>query len=358
VGGLSGGFFGEAFGSYGGVTGFGGVDGNPCPSGGDQPVPPASVLKPFENASGPTFSPAVEATVSNWNFEAERLPGQITFRGAYVVAGLKLGVVFRLFFTKLTLAGSDDIVDGHETPSAISLGGINRVAIGVVGGSGTGVDGNIRTRVDIPINLEVLTRQLFVEGIPLVVAAKPKFIIETAFSAKNSVIETCGDYNLNLEPLGPAEAPVVKFFQATKSLLPINGVSIGVNGMVLAFEVKFQAGFGVKVAYAGPFATFDVAVGVTRGSDIGIVTCQSADLVVSMKAGVGLSIDGNTLKFITPYLPRWPLAASPNLSAVLPLANLAKKLGYANSFDLDTALYATTLYKAHKAIPNIALCTS
>jgi hypothetical protein len=200
---------------------------------------------------------------------------------------------------------------------------------------------------------------LFIEGIPFVVAAKPKVIIETAFSANYSTLWTCGDYKLNLNQL-KTDGPVASFFKATKSLLPIGGVSIGVNAVVVAAELKFHLGMGLKTAYAGPFVTFGAAVGATRGSDIGIVNCQSADLVVTGKAGVGLSIDSNIGKFLNSSLasflgsPRAKYAAGYGK-----LLGLSQKLGKNNALDFDTALYAKNLYgPVHKTITaNVPLCT-
>jgi hypothetical protein len=359
-GGLSGGFFGEAFGSYPGATGF--AQDSQCGTGSGSNTPkPKSVVTPFVNTNGPTFSPAVSVKAGNWDFELERLPGQLTFRGAYVVAGIKIGVVFRIF-GNLSLSGTDTIKNGKETASGIHLDGVNRMTVGFLGGAGSSSD-NLRARIDIPLNLEILTRQLYVEGIPMVVSAKPKIIVETAFSASNSTLWTCGDYNMQLGAAGAAGAPVAKSFHANRSLLPINGLSIGVNGIVIALETRFQAGIGLKAAYAGPFATLDIAVGATRGSDIGIVNCQGADLVISGKAGVGLSLDLGFASSIMGDSGKQFLSG--NVKRALGLQRIANSLrgiqqklgtGKGDSIDLDHALYAGTIYKAHKVIPNSPIC--
>jgi hypothetical protein len=355
AGGFSGGLFGEAGGSFAGSTGFGGFDAKTCGgAGGAPPAPPTvDAVSPFANTPGPTLSPSYEVKTDNWTFEAERQPGQLTFRGAYNVGPLQLGAVFRLFFTNLSFSGTDTIADGVERPSGIHLDGIDRISVGFAGGSGGTAEDNIRARIDIPINLEVLTRQLSIYGIPMVLAFKPKFIIETAFSARNSTLWTCGDYNLNLEPLGPAESPVVKFFKVTKSLLPINGISIGVNGVALAFDLKAMFGPGLKLAYAGPFYDITVAAGITRGSDIGLVTCQGADFVISQKAGVGFSVGGESLGWLTSILDK----AIPGKNALVAIAN--KLAPGKQSIEFGQTLYAGNLYgPKHQVIPNIPLCGS
>jgi hypothetical protein len=358
-GGLSGGLFGEAFGSFPSATGF--AQDSSCGSKTSTPQAPPKVnaVSPFVNTNGPTLSPSFEVKTGNWVLEAERLPGQLTFRGAYVAGPVRLGLVFRIF-GNLSFSGTDTIVNGQEKASGIHLDGIDRITVGFLAGSASASD-NIRARIDIPINLEILTRQLFVEGIPMVVAAKPKFVIETAFSANNSTLWSCGDYNTQFEPMGPAEQPIAKFFHATRSLLPINGVSIGVNGVVVAFDLKLQVGIGVRGAYAGPFVTFGVAVGATRGSDIGIINCQSADLVVTSKAGVGFSLSGGLARaFASESGRRFAAGATKSALELQSLASrltgISQKVSNGGDLDFDQALYAGTIYKAHKTIPNSPIC--
>ena len=357
-GGLSGGLFGEAFGSYAGATGF--AQDKQCGSADQANTPPAqSVLQPYVNTNGPTLSPAISLKSGNWDFEAERQPGQLAFRAAYIAGPLRIGLIFRLY-GHLTFSGSDTIVDGHESPSGIHLGGVDRITIGFLGGTSQGQD-NLRERIDIPLNLEMLTRQVFIDGIPFVVAAKPKFVIETAFSANNSTLWTCGDYRTQFESTGSSGQPVAKFFNAVRSLLPISGISIGVTGMVVDFDLKFQFGLGVKGAYAGPFATISVAVGATRGSDLGIVNCQSAELLVTGKAGVGFSLSGNLARALTTgsgqaYVRGYTKMAS-NLQALgNRLRGISQKLTSATELDFDQALYSGTIYRAQKTIPAVPIC--
>jgi hypothetical protein len=354
TGGLSGGFFGQAFGSYPGATGF--AQDKSCGGGAKSPAKPPAITStsPFTNSTGPTLSPALEVRAGAWNFEAERQPGQLTFRASYVKGPIRLGLVFRVT-GQLRISGTDTIRDGKERPSGIRLAGIDGITIGFVGGSASALD-NVRARVDIPIDLEILTRQLYVNGIPFVLAAKPKFIIETAFGANNSTLWSCGDYKFNLDTVKPGEKPVVKLFQATRSLLPISGVSIGVNGIVLAFDLKVAVGLGVKQAYAGPFATFDVAVGATRGSDIGIINCQSADLVISGKGGVGFSLGTELASYLIGLSGKQYAAG--NTASALKLQKFGNRLRNNHTLDFDQALYAGTFYEAHKTIPsNVPVCT-
>jgi len=356
-GGLSGGFFGEAMGSYGGATGF--AQEKTC-GGPSAPAPPRKKITsttPFEATPGLTSSPGLEVQNGNWVMEAERVPGQITIRVAYV-KGVRIGIAFRIHGS-LTFSGTDTIRNGKEHASGLRLGGLNGLTVGFVGGTDSTTN-QLRARVDIPINLEILTQQLFIEGIPFVVSAKPKIIIETAFGANNSTIWTCGDYKLNLDRLDAAEAPVIDTFIATKSLLPINGVSIGVNGVVLAADVKFTLGLGIKTAYAGPFVSIGLAVGATRGSDIGIINCESADLVVTGKAGVGFSLDSNVSRFLSGAITnslRGSLSGAAG-GSYFSLLGLSRKLQAGQSLDFDHTIYAKNLYgPVHKTIPsNVPLC--
>lgn len=75
-----------------------------------------------------------------------------------------------------------------------------------------------------------------------------------------------------------------------KLIESIAGVSVGVNGLVYAVAFEFGLLIGLPVAGAGPVASFITSIGVTNGSDLGIVKCRQSNLTSTLTGGVGLSV--------------------------------------------------------------------
>ena len=68
------------------------------------------------------------------------------------------------------------------------------------------------------------------------------------------------------------------------------GISIGASGLNMAHQMKVIAGLGAGGFAAGPYFSFTSAVGVFKGSDLGMIPCKEATLVVRLSGGVGYQI--------------------------------------------------------------------
>src|SRR5207248_1238975 len=82
----------------------------------------------------------------------------------------------------------------------------------------------------------------------------------------------------------------------------VQGVSFGATGLVLAHQAKVIVGIGRFGFVAGPYTALDSSVGISRGSDLGIVVCSAATLTMRMLAGVGYVMPQPAVKAINFFL--------------------------------------------------------
>lgn len=80
-------------------------------------------------------------------------------------------------------------------------------------------------------------------------------------------------------------------FSAKQSLLKsAGGVSIAASGLDLAHQMKVVVGVGAFGFVTGPYFAFNSSVGLFKGSDLGMIQCKEATLLVSLNGGVGYLI--------------------------------------------------------------------
>jgi hypothetical protein len=68
------------------------------------------------------------------------------------------------------------------------------------------------------------------------------------------------------------------------------GVSMGIQGLNLADQVRIFVGMGAAGFAAGPYMSFTSSVGAFQNSSIGMLRCNGATLVVDLNGGVGYVI--------------------------------------------------------------------
>lgn len=80
------------------------------------------------------------------------------------------------------------------------------------------------------------------------------------------------------------------------------GISIAATGINLTHQLRVIVGIGMAGFAVGPYASFTSAVGLFKGSDLGLVACKEATLVVSLRGGVGYSIPKVVTNFFNSIL--------------------------------------------------------
>jgi hypothetical protein len=131
---------------------------------------------------------------------------------------------------------------------------------------------------------------------PLTVTVRQRFEIKTGLGVRNATLGATGDYTFHgsfkvgyfggkwdvAGPLG---------FTAKQSMLQTaGGISIAASGVNMSHQMKVISGIGAHGFAAGPYFSFTSAVGVFKGSDLGMIPCKEATLVVRLSGGVGYQI--------------------------------------------------------------------
>jgi hypothetical protein len=210
-------------------------------------------------------------------------------------AGLKLESQVLLHLARPTLDVHIDIVPKTGVRSAyVTLKG----AAGLKWQFAAGTD--VGRRANVKVLLTPDTDFSFPVGgigpLPLAITVRQRFEVETALGVRNTTLSATGDYSFNGEFRagwinGQWEIGVSVGFSTKQSLLTTgSGVSIGANGVVFAHQLKVIAGLGVAGFVAGPYLSISSAASLTKGSDLGMVRCQKATLLIRVSGGVGYAI--------------------------------------------------------------------
>jgi hypothetical protein len=178
------------------------------------------------------------------------------------------------------------------------IDGLTGLDITIAAGAEGGLSDNKKARIELPIEVK---QPILIGGFPATLKETFKFYVTTGFSAKNGNIKATGRWGLS-GPVGYVQSSVLTpAFSVQKSILPtIRGVSIGVEGLVVAVEFRFGLLVGLPVAGAGPFVGVVASVGVTEGSSAGRigmplgvgpgVKCRGATLVMTVRAGGDIAL--------------------------------------------------------------------
>jgi hypothetical protein len=246
----------------------------------DEPLPP------------PSTGSSVELSVGDFSAELGRKvtgeENELSLKLGYKERGVVLGLEFAVKLENPTIEGNLGFHDGVLGKRELQVNGLKEVSVKLESGSETGLSGNFKSRIEVPAEITV---PLPAGAIPFVASFRFKFIVETAFSARNATLSATGKLKVD-GPIG---------FTGAKLLLPtvtsaqspvdnLSGVSVGVNGVVIAEQVKVVIGLGIPAAFTGPFAALTLSYGLTNGSAIGIVQCRQASIDVVLAGGVGFTI--------------------------------------------------------------------
>jgi hypothetical protein len=190
-----------------------------------------------------------------------------------------------------------DIHGGHVNTAKIVLDGAGGLTVHIESASAKGVDGNINKKFFVPVDLSIPISGL---GVPFAVTLHQQLIIQTAFTAKNSLLNTTGDYafsgsifmGLNNGSWGVGAPTSLHTNQSLGQSL--DGMSLGATGVVFGMEGRIIVGIGAFGFVTGPYLGYSATVGLTRGSDqtgmlVGVV-CRGTILNLGMNVGIGYQV--------------------------------------------------------------------
>jgi len=243
-----------------------------------------------EPPSQPPGGAQVTKKFGEWDVTAYKSASQLGLKIERGLAkdALKIAMDAHLDVANLHVSADVPVTAGEVGHSGFRLTGVTGVGVSIEGGAGNGQQDNRKVKIAFPIELK---EAVIIGGFPATLSQKFKFIVETAFSAKNGNLKAAGMWNVD-GPLGfdgtTLSTPTIS---AKDSLVEsLSGVSVGVNAVVAAISFEFGLAVGLPVAGAGPYAKLITTVTLLNGSSIGIVQCKQTTFTATVKAGVGINI--------------------------------------------------------------------
>ncbi len=132
-------------------------------------------------------------------------------------------------------------------------------------------------------------------AIPFSITFNQAFIINTGFSAKNSILDATGDYDFN----GGLSAGIVKgdwvvshptsVTAVTDIARSEKGISVGINSLVMSAVLRTMAGLGTLGFNTGVYIDVRFTGTVLRAPDIGF-PCGAGTIEAYLDSGVGYAI--------------------------------------------------------------------
>lgn len=260
----------------------------------------SSPLGPLQNMKG-------GLQIGNWQVEPYSDPQRIRLRVLYNgpkdgKVGVKFGVNLYLNFMNPTYYAESRVSGGQVQSSTMTMNGLQSIGVDLGAGSANGLKDNQRVRLEIPVDLVEKERLVVVPGVPFpiptVFVMKFKFLTEMGFSSKNSTMETSAEWKVN----GALGQPGMTLTQTKGFLDDMSAMSMAGTGMVVAFELKAQYGLGVPGFMAGPYGKLVLSFGLTDGSPLGMVHCESANVSLIGSTGAGAEISSKTVGYLKEIL--------------------------------------------------------
>lgn len=261
-----------------------------------EPVPPVPSLPIPDPASRGVLPPVAQAplpVVPVTGMRAFPLHGSDGSWGvelAYDHNGLKVVGSARVYLHSPTIHFDLVIADAKIVTAEARIDGVAGVRGSFDAATETGLQANIHQVVDLPLDISM---PILGPALPFAVNFHQSFKIDTVFSAKQSTLSFTGDYAFQGSlrvgySNGSFGVGAPTGLSVKRSLLEsTNGVSLGVNGFLIAHKLRMTIGIGGWGFAVGPYVSLTTTMSVVRGSDLGMVTCKGANLVLDLGYGIG-----------------------------------------------------------------------
>ncbi|GIJ32706.1 hypothetical protein [Micromonospora sediminimaris] len=264
------------------------------------PPPPRPNQPPPSRGGG-----EVRTVVANFSTGVSLNDGaEVSFH--YHRNGTKLSGRAALTFAKPEADFHLNIKGGSVTRAELSISGGFGIRYSFEAGLRDGQ--NIRTVLPIPVDFSIPMGTVL--GVPLALTVSQTVKVTTAFGAKVGTIKGKGEFSL-AGSLGYGYAngtfgpQVSKNFKRKESLInSLTGVPVGVMGLLIEHQVRFDVGFSAFVLKAGLFFEVSTAYGTTIGSALGapLAVCRGVGIGVRASYGVGYTILAPVVNVINKFL--------------------------------------------------------
>lgn len=242
----------------------------------------------------------------------------------YDDGGIRFAGTVTLVMDKPSARFHLDIAGGKIRVAELAVYGAGGIRVDLQASSAIGTDRQLDKTFLIPIDFSVPVGHAL--GLPFTLTAQQEIQITTAFSSRDGNITARGEYLVGGE-LGfgyrngswgvrALSAPTM-----SASLLDsIDGINVGVQGIVLAFKTTFTIGVGAFGFMTGLKAGLVVSAGVTIGSDLADfaphkpvdgtkIKCRGATLAVDATYSVGYTVPAFVASVINFFMK--PLGVRP-----------------------------------------------
>lgn len=256
-----------------------------------------SAARPQVVPMPPPFTEGSSAwAAGGWSGTVTRSSGDVALHVEHAGEDLESIVDVGFHFVTPSLDADIGIIDGEVGDAAIELRGLRELTLDLQAGSVGGLGSNLNQKIEVPVSLN---EPIIVGGIALNLNVTFKFLVQTAFTARNSTIAAHGawtsDGPLSFDRTSGTVSVVTPTITPKADILEsLKGISVGVNGIVFATEMRVMLGLGVPAANAGPYARVITSVGLTVGSDLGFagraMKCHQATVTVTGAFGAGLAL--------------------------------------------------------------------
>lgn len=173
----------------------------------------------------------------------------------------------------------------------VSLTGIVGVHLHLNSHSTQEFHANLQKKIWLPLELSIG----FTGPVPISLTFDQALVINTGFSAKSSILNADGEYvfkgtiGAGLKDSGWLTGELTNLSKKTDVGDSIEGVSVGINSLVLGAEVRAMAGLGQFGFTTGVYLTIRYTATMLRAPDIGL-PCRQGTVETWLDSGVGYAI--------------------------------------------------------------------
>lgn len=216
--------------------------------------------------------------------------GGIGVRYNYEKDGLKLRASGAMTMRNSGVAFFLDVSNGLQS-CGIRLKGSIAVKLHLNASAAQDFKANFHKKIFLPLDMSIPLGG----PVPLSLTFNSSFLIETAFSAKTSVLNAEGEYSLGagMDAGYWAKAWRLNTGSEVKTRTDIGnsveGISVGINSVVMGFDIRSMVGIGALGFNAGVYVAFRFSGTALKAPNTAFA-CKQGTIEINLDTGVGYSI--------------------------------------------------------------------